>query len=135
VPQNCREIGLSPGFAARYDAETGDAPAPDAARRVLRRITTHTSTEPHVTPDPKLSALRIALACAAMPTIALAEPCPGNPDALGTERVLAVNATTTTRVGRKQFPATLPLAEGSGAHVRRRAVARPDSESARRAQA
>jgi len=39
-----------------------------------------------------------------------AEPCPGHPDALGTERVLAVSAATTPRVGRKQFPATLPLA-------------------------
>ena len=52
----------------------------------------------------------LAFACAALPAIARAEPCPGNPDALGTERVLAVSATTTPRVGRKQFPATLPLA-------------------------
>src|SRR5207344_2157113 len=53
--------------------------------------------------------LLLAVACAALPTIALAEPCPGNPDALGTARVLNVSATT-PRVGRKQFPATLPLA-------------------------
>ncbi len=39
-----------------------------------------------------------------------AAECPGNPDALGTERVLAVNAATTPRVGRKHFPTTLPLA-------------------------
>ena len=51
----------------------------------------------------------LAFACAALPIVARAEPCPGNPDALGTERVLAVS-TTTPRVGRKQFPATLPLA-------------------------
>ena len=38
------------------------------------------------------------------------QPCPGNPQALGTERVLAVDAATTPRVGRKQFPGTLPLA-------------------------
>jgi peptidoglycan/xylan/chitin deacetylase (PgdA/CDA1 family) len=37
-------------------------------------------------------------------------PCPGNADALGTERVLTVDAGTTPRVGRKHFPATLPLA-------------------------
>src|SRR5438105_9042253 len=37
-------------------------------------------------------------------------PCPGNADALGTARVLAVDAATTPRVGRKHFPATLPLA-------------------------
>jgi peptidoglycan/xylan/chitin deacetylase (PgdA/CDA1 family) len=36
-------------------------------------------------------------------------PCPGNPDALGTERLLAVSAATTPRVGLKQFPTTLPL--------------------------
>jgi peptidoglycan/xylan/chitin deacetylase (PgdA/CDA1 family) len=41
---------------------------------------------------------------------AAAAPCPGNPDALGTERVLAVSAASTPRVGRKHFPATLPLA-------------------------
>jgi len=38
-----------------------------------------------------------------------AAPCPGNADALGTERTLAVDAATTPRVGRKQFPQTLPL--------------------------
>jgi peptidoglycan/xylan/chitin deacetylase (PgdA/CDA1 family) len=37
-------------------------------------------------------------------------PCPGNADALGTARVLDVDAATTPRVGRKQFPQTLPLA-------------------------
>jgi peptidoglycan/xylan/chitin deacetylase (PgdA/CDA1 family) len=36
--------------------------------------------------------------------------CPGNEAALGTERVLKVDATTTPRVGRKHFPQTLPLA-------------------------
>jgi len=41
---------------------------------------------------------------------AIAAPCPGNPDALGTERVLVVSAATTPRVGHKHFPATLPLA-------------------------
>ncbi len=41
---------------------------------------------------------------------ASAEPCPGTPDALGTARVLEVDATSTPRVGRKQFPDTLPLA-------------------------
>jgi peptidoglycan/xylan/chitin deacetylase (PgdA/CDA1 family) len=40
---------------------------------------------------------------------AMAAPCPGNANALGTERVLAVDAATTPRVGRKHFAATLPL--------------------------
>ena len=39
----------------------------------------------------------------------LAAPCPGNPDALGTERVLTVGPSI-QRVGRKHFPQTLPLA-------------------------
>ncbi len=52
------------------------------------------------------------LACTLLvSTAAAAAPCPGNPDAPGTERVLAVSAAATPRVGRKQFPTTLPLAE------------------------
>jgi peptidoglycan/xylan/chitin deacetylase (PgdA/CDA1 family) len=52
-----------------------------------------------------------ALCAAAIATAAHgAPPCPGNPDALGTARVLDVDAASTPRVGRKQFPQTLPLA-------------------------
>ncbi|HUI97712.1 MAG TPA: polysaccharide deacetylase family protein [Xanthobacteraceae bacterium] len=54
--------------------------------------------------------IRILLALGLLSAAAAAAPCPGNPDALGTERVLAVSAATTPRVGRKQFPTTLPLA-------------------------
>ncbi len=43
------------------------------------------------------------------PMVALAEPCPGNPQALGTERTIEIDAKTSPRVGRKQFPSTLPL--------------------------
>jgi peptidoglycan/xylan/chitin deacetylase (PgdA/CDA1 family) len=39
-----------------------------------------------------------------------AESCPGNPDALGTARTLAVDTATLPPVGRKEFPQTLPLA-------------------------
>jgi len=42
------------------------------------------------------------------PAIAVAS-CPGNPDALGTVRTIEVSANSTPRVGRKQFPSTLPL--------------------------
>jgi peptidoglycan/xylan/chitin deacetylase (PgdA/CDA1 family) len=51
----------------------------------------------------------VAIAAACYPLAAVAEPCPGNPNALGTERVLEVDAKTTPRVGRKHFPTTLPL--------------------------
>jgi peptidoglycan-N-acetylglucosamine deacetylase len=53
--------------------------------------------------------LAIAIAAALAPLAALAEPCPGNPKALGTERVIEVASKTTPRVGRKHFPTTLPL--------------------------
>ena len=51
----------------------------------------------------------LALAFASLPSAAAAQDCPGNPDALGTARTLAVDAAATPRVGRKQFPDTLPL--------------------------
>jgi peptidoglycan/xylan/chitin deacetylase (PgdA/CDA1 family) len=53
--------------------------------------------------------LAIAATAASLPLAALAAPCPGNPDALGTERVLKVDAASTPRLGHKQFPHTLPL--------------------------
>jgi len=53
--------------------------------------------------------MMIAVMCALLPA-ARAQPCPGNADALGTERVLSVSVATTPRVGRKHFPTTLPLA-------------------------
>lgn len=53
--------------------------------------------------------LTFAAFAALVPIAAVAEPCPGHPDALGTARVLAVDADTTPRVGRKSFPTTLPL--------------------------
>ena len=53
--------------------------------------------------------IAIAMAAALVPLAALAQPCPGNPQALGTERVIEADAMTTPRVGRKQFPNTLPL--------------------------
>jgi len=45
-----------------------------------------------------------------VPLAAVAEPCPGNSQALGTERVLEVDAKSTPRIGRKHFPNTLPMA-------------------------
>jgi peptidoglycan-N-acetylglucosamine deacetylase len=51
----------------------------------------------------------IALGAVLVPLTAVAAPCPGNPDALGTARVLTIDASGTPRVGRKSFPSTLPL--------------------------
>lgn len=54
-------------------------------------------------------ALVLAMALAPGPLMAAAEPCPGHANALGTERIMEVDAGTTPRIGRKQFPSTLPL--------------------------
>ena len=54
-------------------------------------------------------ALAVALALTASAAHAQV-PCAGDGDALGTERVLKVDAPSTPRVGRKHFPQTLPLA-------------------------
>ena len=53
--------------------------------------------------------LAITAIAAGVPLAAAAASCPDRPDALGTERVLTVDAASTPRVGRKQFPSTLPL--------------------------
>jgi peptidoglycan-N-acetylglucosamine deacetylase len=51
----------------------------------------------------------IAGVATAMP--ARAQECPGNPDVLGTERVLVLEPGELTRVGVMQYPRTLPLAD------------------------
>ncbi|HET7849211.1 MAG TPA: polysaccharide deacetylase family protein [Pseudolabrys sp.] len=53
--------------------------------------------------------LTIAAAAVLLPLVARAQPCPGNPDALGTARGLAVDARTTPRVGHKEFTGSLAL--------------------------
>jgi peptidoglycan/xylan/chitin deacetylase (PgdA/CDA1 family) len=53
--------------------------------------------------------LSLALVAAVMPLAAAADPCAGNPNALGTARVLTVDARSTPKVGRKEFPSTLAL--------------------------
>jgi peptidoglycan-N-acetylglucosamine deacetylase len=53
--------------------------------------------------------LLLSVAIAFAPVTATAMSCPGNPDALGTARIIEVDAKSTPRVGRKQFPSTLPL--------------------------
>ncbi len=56
-----------------------------------------------------MRAFFFAFTLALAPAMASGATCPGNPAALGTERVIEIDAKTTPRVGRKQFPATLPL--------------------------
>ncbi len=58
---------------------------------------------------PARSAVLLAALLALLPASAYAADCPGNPDALGTARVLTVDPVATPAVGRKHFPVTLPL--------------------------
>jgi peptidoglycan-N-acetylglucosamine deacetylase len=68
---------------------------------------------PRTAPARVLMSVLLTLLLAARPAAAPAEEqaCPGNPDALSTSRVIRVDAATTPRVGRRQFPDTLPLAD------------------------
>ena len=55
----------------------------------------------------------LALACALMAAgPARAEDCAGNPNALGTSRVLTIEPGENQRFGLMQYPQTLPLADG-----------------------
>lgn len=64
----------------------------------------------HLTKFTTLFALGTLAAAASGMDIAAAEPCPGHAGALGTARVIAVDAAAYPRVGRKHFKQTLPLA-------------------------
>ena len=57
-----------------------------------------------------LLALVLATSAARAEAAPDATPCPGSTDALGTARILPVDAAVTPRVGRKHFPQTLALA-------------------------
>jgi hypothetical protein len=74
------------------------------------------------------------LAASLLPLAASAATCPGNPQALGTERVIEVDAGTTPRVGRKHFPATLALSAKEVVLTRRRALAGHHDQSFGRAE-
>jgi peptidoglycan/xylan/chitin deacetylase (PgdA/CDA1 family) len=59
---------------------------------------------------PRLAIAALAALMATTGASLAAPSCAGNAGALGTARVLQVDAATTPRVGRKHFPQTLPLA-------------------------
>jgi peptidoglycan/xylan/chitin deacetylase (PgdA/CDA1 family) len=51
----------------------------------------------------------IALCCIAGIVPVRADPCPGNPDALGTSRTVIVDSTTLPLIGTMHFPTSVPL--------------------------
>lgn len=59
----------------------------------------------------KAAADKLATEAAADKTAAVTASCPGNPNALGTSRVLAVSADELARLGTMQYERTLPLAD------------------------
>jgi len=61
--------------------------------------------------SPESAAPNQAQAPAQDPAQSSAQACPGNPNALGTSRVLAVDPAQLPRVGRMQYPDSLPLAD------------------------
>ena len=101
-------------------ATTGQAAAPTAAPAPRAAAAPAPAPVTTMAPTPARASVTPGPTAAATPPAATpAQTCPGNPNALGTARVLAVEAATTTRLGRKHFPQTLPLApQGSGAHIR-----------------
>lgn len=58
------------------------------------------------------AALTAALALASAGAAGAATPCPGNPNALGTSRVIEVNPVHTPLIGTHDYGRTLPLARG-----------------------
>jgi peptidoglycan/xylan/chitin deacetylase (PgdA/CDA1 family) len=56
-------------------------------------------------------AVTAGLVAATLATPAWAQDCPGNPEALGTSRVLTLEPGTIMRVGVMQYPQTLPLVD------------------------
>jgi len=57
------------------------------------------------------AALTAAFALAGAGAADAATPCPGNPNALGTSRVMAIDAREFARIGTVQYSHTLPLAD------------------------
>ena len=55
------------------------------------------------------SVLTFVLCLVATVAASAAEPCPGNPDALGTSRTLTISPADFARIGRMQYTQTLPL--------------------------
>ena len=57
----------------------------------------------------RLNLLSGALAAVLFACPAIAEDCPGNPDALGTSRTIVVDPAKTPRLGSMSYPLSLPL--------------------------
>jgi len=56
--------------------------------------------------------------------------CPGNPDALGTSRVLAIDPNEYSQIGTINYEETLPLKDHEVVHLRRWALIASHGESA-----
>ncbi len=77
---------------------------------MVEQATGRNGSRVRIAPAALSFAVGVVVALGVSGSAAFAEACGGRADALGTERILAVDAATTPRVGRKSFPQTLPLA-------------------------
>ena len=79
----------------------------------LAQQTLAQQTSPEAAPAPAVSApietAQPASGSAGQDAASAAANCPGHPDALGTSRVLALDPAEYPRIGRMQYPASLPL--------------------------
>ncbi len=130
----------------RRPVTAADSPAPCRRWMLLRRCRAANSpmsrsaaaVPRHINPMSILKfALPAFLLLAAQSAAAqtVQPPCPGNPEALSTSRVIRVDAATTPRIGRKHFPNLAPHRQGGRAYVRRRPAAWHDIRGAQRAAA
>jgi peptidoglycan/xylan/chitin deacetylase (PgdA/CDA1 family) len=58
-----------------------------------------------------LATLGVVFAFCGVASVSAAEDCPGNPDAIGTSRTIAVDPAEHPRIGAMNYPETLPLAD------------------------
>src|SRR3984957_19400035 len=94
--------------SAAAHAQDGTTVSPPASKQD-GSTTQSRDAAPTPSQDSGKDAATPAQAPAAASTQASAQNCPGNPNALGTNRVLAIDPADFKRLGRMQYPESLPL--------------------------
>jgi peptidoglycan/xylan/chitin deacetylase (PgdA/CDA1 family) len=109
-PASVRDPAPAKTEASKAEASKAEASKPEAPKPEV------TSSEAAPAADGKADSKDTKLDTAAQPATAPAAPaqtaasdCPGNPNALGTSRVLAIDPTDYKRIGHMQYPDSLPL--------------------------
>jgi peptidoglycan/xylan/chitin deacetylase (PgdA/CDA1 family) len=98
--------------ASKPDASKSDTSKPEAAKPDAAPVPSAPASAAESKPDGKDAKPDIAAQPAeqpAAPAQTAASDCPGNPNALGTSRVLPIDFSDLKHVGRMQYPDSLPL--------------------------